>query len=217
MHGHIMKSNYVKLLFLGFVLILLSISLLTYRNLNNYISEVKSIRDSNRVLRTLEIVLSTIKDAETGHRGYQLTRDTVYLQPYYNSLKTLPAELRLLDSLVRNNSLQMKKVDTLQQLTNNQFTIISKILANAQRSTLYMDRYESDLLHDGRNNMSEIRQVAKRIIDAEELNFKVRESSETDFRNIAPIYLLIYGLLVLAGISFLFSRVLDGLEKRKIA
>lgn len=217
MPGHNMKSTYVKLLFLGFVLILFSISLLTYKNLNNYVNEVKSIRHSNKVLRMLEIVLSTIKDAETGHRGYQLTRDTAYLQPYYNSLKTLPGELKSLDSLARNNILQIKKVDTLLQLTNNQFAIISKILANAQRSTLYMDRYESDLLQAGRKNMHEIRQVAKRIREAEEIIFKSKESSETDFRNIAPIYLLTYGLIVLAGISFMFSRVLDGLEKKKIA
>lgn len=217
MPGHIMKSNYVKLLFLGFVLILLSISLLTYKNLDNYVNEVSSIRHSNRVLRSLELVFSTIKDAETAHRGYQLTRDTSYLEPYYLSIETLPAQLEILDSLVRDNVLQMRKVDTLQQLTNNQFTIISKILTNAQRSTLYMDRYESDLLLEGKKNMHEIRGVVRRIRDVEEINFKSRISSERDFRNIAPIYLLIYGVLVLAGMLFLFSKVLDGLEKRKVA
>ena len=212
-----MKSLYLKLLFLGIVFFLLSISILTYINLRNYTREVKSIRHANRVLATLEIVLSTIKDAETGHRGYQLTRDTIYLQPYYSSVRTLPGELKTLDSLVKDNLLQTKKVDTLQQLTNNQFATISKILTNAQRSSLYMDRYESDLLLEGRRNMDEIRTVAGRIRVAEEIFSKERESSETDFRNIAPISLLFYGLVPLAGIAFLFSRVLDGLEKRKAA
>lgn len=212
-----MKSTYVKLLFLGIVFFLLSISILTYKNLSNYTREVKSIRHSNRVLATLEIVLSTIKDAETGHRGYQLTRDTTYLLPYYNSVTSLPGELKTLDSLVKDNLLQTKKVDTLQTLTNNQFAIISKILANARRSTLYMDRYESDLLQDSHKNMDEIRKVAGRIREAEEIFSKERISSETDFRNIAPISLLFYGLVPLAGIAFLFSRVLDGLEKKKTA
>ncbi len=214
---HIMKSAFIKLVFLGFVLILLLISLLTYRGMDNYNNEVRSIRHSSRVLRTVEVVLSTIKDAETGHRGYQLTRDTTYLQPYFHSLNTLPGLLRSLDSLLQGNYLQTKKVDTLQELTNLQFTIISKILANAQRSTLYMDRYESGLLSEGRVNMDRIRSVAGRIRDTEELYFKNKESSEKDFRTIAPIYLLVYGVVVLAGISFLFSRTLNGLEKRKTA
>lgn len=212
-----MKSSFIKLVFLGFVLILLVISLLTYRNLINYNDEVRSIRHSSRVLRTVEIVLSTIKDAETGHRGYQLTRDTTYLRPYYNSLKTLPGQLQSLDSMLKYNYLQTKKVDTLLELTNSQFAIINKILANAQRSTLYMDRYESDLMSEGRKNMDRIRSVAGRIRSTEELYFKGKESSERDFRNIAPIYLLVYGVVVLAGISFLFSRTLNGLEKRKTA
>lgn len=217
MTGHIMKSNYLKLLFLVFVLILLVISLLNYKNLNNYTNEVTSVRHSTRLLRMVEVVLSTIKDAETGHRGYQLTRDTIYLQPYYNSLKVLPGQFKLLDSLVKDNVLQTRKVDTLERLTNTQFAIIGKILANTDRSTLYMDRYESDLLLDGRGNMNEIRNVTRRIKEAEEINFRNRESTESVFRNIAPIYLLIYIVFAVAGILLLFSRVLDGLEKRKIA
>ena len=212
-----MKSASVKLLFLAIVFFLLTISILTFKNLNAYTEEVKSIRHSGRVLSTLEIVLSTIKDAETGHRGYQLTRDTIYLQPYYYSVKTLPRELKILDSLASADDLQSSRVDTLQQLTNNQFAVISQILSNAQRSTLYMDRYESDLLLQGKKNMNDIRNVAKRIRDSEEAVFNERISNEASFKNIAPISLFFYGLVPLVGIVFLFTRVLDGLEKRRSA
>src|SRR5687768_1243643 len=137
------KDSLSKVLFWTVIVCLISVSLLTYRNLSNYIREVRSIRHSNSVLKTLEIVLSSLKDAEIGQQGYQLTRDTVYLDPYYLSLKTLPSQLRDLDSLVLHDAEQSKRVDTLQQLTQNQFDIISKILTNARRSSLFMDRYES--------------------------------------------------------------------------
>jgi CHASE3 domain sensor protein len=149
---------------------------------------------------------STIKDAETGRRGFQLTLDTIYLQPYFSSVKTLPVELKELDSLVKDNPEQTKRVDTLQQLTNNQFAIISKILSNARRSSLYMDRYESDLLLDGRRNMDEIRRITGEIREAEQASFNEMISDETDFRNIAPISLLFYGLVPLAGIAFYFPE-----------
>ncbi|HTE33989.1 MAG TPA: CHASE3 domain-containing protein, partial [Chryseolinea sp.] len=212
-----MKSNYIKLLFLGIVFFLFAISILTYRNLNNYIKEVHSIRHSAEVLETLEVVLSTIKDAENGHFGYQLTRDSTFLPPYYASVKALPRVLKSLDSLVIDNDIQTKRVDTLTQLVNDHFLIINQILTNARQSELYMDRFESDLIRNARDNMNEIRAIGKRLRLNEEALFKERITSESGLRNIAPISLLFYGLASLAGIAFLFSRVLDELEKRKNA
>lgn len=212
-----MKSTYVKLLFLGIVFILFSISVLTYRNLNNYIKEVKSITHSTEVLETLELVLSTTKDAEIGHFGYQLARDSVFLPPYYSSIQNLPGMLKALDSLVNTDDLQKKRVDTLRQLINAHFLTISEILTNARASGLYMDRYESSLITKGLENMNRIREIGGRIRKAEEGVFEERISTETGLRNIAPVSLLFYGLASLAGIAFLFARVLDELEKRNTA
>ncbi|MEJ7646322.1 MAG: CHASE3 domain-containing protein [Chryseolinea sp.] len=212
-----MKGTYVKLLFLGIVFFLFAISILTYRNLNNYIKEVKLIRHSTEILETLEIVLSTIKDAESGQLGYQLTRDSTFLPPYYSSAQSLPRVLKSLDSLVTGDELQSKRVDTLQILVNENFAVISEILANARRSKVYMDPYENDLIKKGRTHMNKIRGIGTRFRAAEEAIFQERMSSESGLRSIAPVSLLFYGLASLAGIAFLFSRVLDELEKRKNA
>ncbi len=127
------RDTLSKTLFWTVIVVIISVSLLTYRNLNNYIREVRTIRHSNSVLKTLEIVLSSIKDAETSQRGYQLTRDTIFLEPFNQSLRTLPTELGTLDSLVIDNPAQSKRVDTLARLAENQLTIIGKILTNARQ------------------------------------------------------------------------------------
>jgi signal transduction histidine kinase/CHASE3 domain sensor protein len=211
------KDSFSKTLFWSVIVVLIAVSLLTYRNLNNYIREVRIVRHSNNVLKALQIVLSGIKDAQTSQRGYQLTRDTTFLEPYDRSVQTLPTELHILDSLVSHNTAQLKRVDTLRQLTQNQFVIIGKILANARKSSLFLDRYERDLIMEGNSNMDQIRKVGARIRADEEKFFRERESSETDLRNIAPLYLLIYGLVPMVGLVFLFTRLLDGLERRKKA
>src|ERR1700741_857328 len=131
-----MKNVYIRLLFLGIVVVLISVSLLTFRNLNNYVEEVNAIRHSIRVMSAVQEVLLSVKDAETGHRGFQLTRDTAYLDPYYNSLKELPGRLSNLDSLLSLSPHLSKKVDTLGILLENQYAIISQILSNANRSSL---------------------------------------------------------------------------------
>lgn len=212
-----MKNRYIKIVFVGTVLVLLVISLVTYRNLNNYTAEVQSLSHSSVVFRSLEKLMSTIKDAETGHRGFQLTRDSIYLQPYIASVKELPEQLRNLKQLVADNPMQSRKVDSLENLVNYQFTIIRKILTSAQRSSLYMDRYESSLLHEGRNNMNDIRSLVKRIDRMEEAIYQKRKASEADYKVVAPIALLLYGMVALVGLSILFIRILDALGKRRVA
>src|SRR6187551_1807956 len=157
-----MKKYYSQITFFFIVAVLTTVSILTYQNLSNYTDEVKWIRHSNRILETLEMTLSSLTDAETGHRGYQLTRDTTFLTPYYSATETIPSRVKTLDSLVSGNAEQAKKVDSLQGLINYQFLLISRILANADRSSLYMDAYESGLLKQERDNMEAIRnQIAE--------------------------------------------------------
>src|SRR5688572_7264604 len=210
-----MKNFYIKLMFLIIVMVLVAVSLMTYRNLNNYIAEVNHIRQSRDVFRALDQTLSTIKDAEIGYRGFKLTKDTMYLEPYYHSVNTVPSEIRTLDSLVRDNIVLSKKVDTLEILINRQFNIIHKILELKNSGPLSSD--EQSLLVEGRSNMNEIRSIIKRIAEVENKIFEIRLSSETDFRNIAPLALLLFTLTALIGVSLLFSKINDALDKQRIA
>lgn len=212
-----MKNFYIKLMFLVIVMVLVAVSLMTYRNLSNYITEVNLIRHSRDVFRALDQSLSTIKDAEIGHRGFQLTHDTLYLTPYYNSINTLPRQIRSLDSLVQDNKALSRKVDTLETLINRQFYSIHKILSLSKNNGVGLMPSESALLFEGRNNMDEIRSLIKRISDEEGKILSERLTSETDFRNVAPIALLFYTLIALAGVSLLFSKVIDALDKQRTA
>lgn len=212
-----MKNIYVRFTFLAALIVLISVSLMTYRNLDNYINEVKLVRHSSLVFRVVENVLSAVKDAETGHRGYQLTGDTSYLEPYHSSIQELPEMLRELDSLVQDNFLQTRYVDTLQQLIKHQYLLISRILSNTERSSLYMDRYESKLLKDGKNNMTMIRNTISKIRDLEEEIYTSRIETEEGYRNIAPFSLLAFTILSVFGVAFLFARVVGALEQKRQA
>lgn len=180
-------------------------------------NEVKLVRHSNLVVRIAEKVLSTIKDAETGHRGYQLTRDSTYLEPYFNSIEQLPGMLKELDSLVSDNFMQKRYVDTLQSLISNQYLITRRILSNAERSSLYMDRYESKLLKDGKDNMTSVRNMIAKIQRAEEHIYNERAASEEGYRSIAPLSLLGFTILSVIGVAILFSRVMRALEQKREA
>jgi signal transduction histidine kinase/CheY-like chemotaxis protein len=52
-----------------------------------------SVRETDRSLRYIETILSTMRDAETGQRGFVITGDEDYLQPYTRALREIAPEL----------------------------------------------------------------------------------------------------------------------------
>ena len=203
-----LKKHYTQITLILIVLVLTTVSILTYRNLNNYIEEVNQIRHSNRVLQVLEEVFSAVKDAETGHRGYQLTRDTLFLTPYNLAVESIIQKIKTLDSLVSENPEQHQRADTLQSRINYQLLIISRILANTANSNLYLDTYEKNLLIAGKKNMDEIRMLVKEIRLAQAQISLGRIQKEATFREIAPFAILVYSLLAIGASVILFYKTL---------
>ena len=207
-----MKKIYVKLLFAGIMVMLLAVSYVAYRNLENYTAEVNLIRHSNEIIKETHVILSTLKDAETGQRGFQLTGDTTYLTPYYTATRLLPAQFKILDSLVSDGE-QERNVDSLKSLAQNQFLIIANTLANVERSGLYMDRYESNLILRGKRNMDAIRKIGKKILANEEAVFARHVSTGDNYRKVTPITLLMYAFIAIVAIVVMFIRILSALNK----
>jgi len=77
---------------LGFglsVLILLLVGAVSYRSTNLLIENNANVAHSHLVLEGLSQILSTMKDAETGQRGFVITGNDPYLEPYQEALATI--------------------------------------------------------------------------------------------------------------------------------
>src|SRR5207249_5949317 len=64
------------------LLILAVIGLASYRSTTELVEAAEWRSHTYDVLRHLERVLSTLKDAETGQRGFVITGEERYLEPY---------------------------------------------------------------------------------------------------------------------------------------
>jgi len=79
--------------------VLVVVAIVSYRNAYLLIENNGWVAHSHQVRIVLADLLSELKDAETGQRGYLLTGDDVYLEPYrgaLGSIQTTLAELRKL-------------------------------------------------------------------------------------------------------------------------
>jgi signal transduction histidine kinase/DNA-binding response OmpR family regulator/CHASE3 domain sensor protein len=105
----------------GFLLALAAvvvIALMSYQSLRVTTSASKSLTQTIEAMAQLNAVLSTLKDAETGQRGYLLTGDEAYLEPYSTAVGALPSEFNVLRGLVAGRPQQQKRLEALESLAS---------------------------------------------------------------------------------------------------
>jgi len=86
-----------------------------YFNIQTLRNDNQKIVHSHQVITVLDDVLSTMKDAETGQRGYLLTFKDRYLEPYSSALSAVGAQLDELAQLTRDNPKQQARIGPLRQ------------------------------------------------------------------------------------------------------
>jgi PAS domain S-box-containing protein len=125
------------------------------------------VAKSNHLYQQLESLLSSLKDAETGQRGYLLTGQAEYLKPYYNGVKATEQNIRQLSSDNLNrpqfNLLQTLIAEELYELdktihlrkTQGLDAALQVVQINAGQQD--MDRIRS-IIHEMKHDIEQLRQ-----------------------------------------------------------
>jgi len=101
-------------------------AVLSLHNIREVATSVQWVSHTNEVLTRLEAVLSTLKDAETGQRGYLLTGEAAYLEPYRDAVDRLPRQIADLRQVTLDNPAQTVRVLRLDQLASEQLAILRR-------------------------------------------------------------------------------------------
>jgi PAS domain S-box-containing protein len=88
---------------------------LTHKNAVDLRQSTEEVERLNRLISTNERLLSSLKDLETGQRGYLLTGNQEYLAPFRRAALDVPAELAGLQTQMREPE-QLKRVQELARL-----------------------------------------------------------------------------------------------------
>jgi CheY-like chemotaxis protein/signal transduction histidine kinase/CHASE3 domain sensor protein len=119
----------------------------------------QKVQHSHEVITSLDQLLSLIQDAETGQRGFLLTGNERYLDPYANAVATVPARLNAIRSLTEDNASQQRNLVELRsdidaKLAELKQTIDlyrggdtkgSLALVTTDRGKVYMDQIRTQL------------------------------------------------------------------------
>jgi methyl-accepting chemotaxis protein len=103
------------------VVILLLIGALAFWSTLRLLRNNGAVNHTDKVLTELERVLSLVRDAETGQRGFLLTGDEAYLKPYTDARAEVTVALYHVRGLTADNPEQQRRLKELQAAIDAKF------------------------------------------------------------------------------------------------
>lgn len=194
------------------LVLLLASAVASYYTINRLIDSSQMVDHTHRVLKAAESVISNMKDGESGQRGYLLTRQADFLEPYNGAKERTIAALNEVRAMTVDNPQQQSNCDSLEIAIINRFSILAQSLADIN-DTLSINIFR---LRDGHAYMRQARLLVRRIQHIEEDLLLERTSQLNRFVRFAPIAIIIATILALLITIFFFRRVLDD-SKQKAA
>ncbi len=170
----------------------------------------------------LGLLYATLQEAESGQRGYLLTRDETYLTPYRNALTSIYPILARVSGEVRTDSLQQARVKHVHRLTDRKFKEMDKTLTyDMRRDTINLrqllgSKLGQDLMNQIRTNLDQLRE--------EEVRDVARRQQQVERLTFITTLLRFLGVLGLAGAFFyiftqlrpLFADILQVVSSRDL-
>ncbi|HNR54961.1 MAG TPA: ATP-binding protein [Flavobacteriales bacterium] len=199
------ERRLTTMLYIAAMAVLLALLYATYRNIRNYSNTVAEVRSHNTALLELEGWLSGLRDAETGVRGFQLTNDTSFLEPYRL------ANRRIRDHSARLGLHQLNKADS---VGLDELRRLSGELGELWRSMVFTNATvvvrSPSMVYDlrvAKSYMDSIRTVHDGLVNDRTRRRDVLLDREREEGVDAPFMLVIYSLLALFATALMFWRL----------
>ena len=168
------------------------------------------------MLRSLKQILATVTDAETGTRGFLLTADEAFLEPFKTATGRIEPDLQRVRVATRQDEAIQPRLAQLDELTRNILQMLRQ--ANDLRRANGFDA-ERDLpaLREGKARMDEIRNVVTEI-EGEQLtvlNSHEAMAQRSTATNHTTVLLGSFATVGVLGLVYFLTR-LDMTERRRV-
>lgn len=186
-----------KKIALGFVvssLLLITIGVGAYRSTSSLASTSVQVARTHQVLEHIVHLLGLLKDAETGQRGFVITGQESFLEPYNASVQRLAIAGGELRALTADNPAQQQRLDAIAPLLNAKMAELKRAI-EARRSGGFDAALKVVQSGEGKRYMDELReQFAK--MDAEERDLLRRRSDDVSATSSAARATIVIGTVL---------------------
>ena len=195
------------------LVILVVIGGVSYRSIAKLTETAELVAHTHQVLDNLEVVVSDMKDAETGQRGYLITGEERYLAPFRAALAVTNQDLKALRTLTSDNVNQQRRLDLLEPLINGKegkFAELQETIdARRDKAKGFAAALQIVLTDKGKKVMDDIRKTADEMRSEENALLRTRsDEAEASARNtrLTIIVGTLAAVIALALAGFVITR-----------
>jgi PAS domain S-box-containing protein len=179
--------------------------LLSYQDWSAFQGSAPQVQHSRQLLQQVEQTLASVRDAESGQRGFLLTGDPEYLDAYNTAVAALPSDLSRLRASVANEPALRTRGATLSSLIDEKLSELKETITLRQN-----EGFQAALsvveTNRGKHTMDDIRSIGMDLQNGvyASLTQSIRERQQQGSRTRLTTALgaaILFGFLLLATIE----------------
>jgi signal transduction histidine kinase/CHASE3 domain sensor protein len=190
------SSRVLKIIFIISLLLIIIISALSYKHINSLSQSAQLVVHTHKVQIELEQLFSTLKDAESGQRGFLVTKDSVFLQSFINARAKVNESFNTLKTLTADNSSQQSNLDSLYVMIDSRFKILANNLKIGTQNITRKKQLDEGMLI-GKYIMDKIRLHIGKMNNLENEYLRRHEKRYEHEHFLTPLYALLLSLFAL--------------------
>ena len=198
---------------LGFAIAVLTLAVIGfsgYRSTTHLIENDQWVTHTHEVRTKLADLVSLLKDAETGQRGFVITGDESFLEPYRAALPDIAKTVGDVRNLTADNEVQQRRLTALQPLIDGKLAELKRTI-EMRRSVGFEPTMKVVAAGEGKILMDQARRVIG-AMDDDEASLLKRRNAEAEVSSEGTKVVILWGsLLGVALVAFagtLISRSL---------
>jgi methyl-accepting chemotaxis protein len=191
---------------------LVVIATVSYTNTTRLIENDALVENAYEVRFRFTDLLADLLDCVTGVRGYIISGNERYLEPYNTAIKAIPTTLEKLHKLTAENPVQQRRVVVLEPLIEKKLAQLRERI-DARRTSGFDAAAKLVLTNESENNTKQIRDLLNDA-DRDERSQVLKRTDEAKASANLTMSIILWGgllgTLAVAAIGWFISRSLTG-------
>ncbi|HYD22193.1 MAG TPA: CHASE3 domain-containing protein [Flavipsychrobacter sp.] len=209
-----LSSKAAKIIFLITAIVLLGLSYILYHQIDSLLESQKQLNRTTQLKLKLEQTLAALVDTETAQRGFLLTRDSVFLEPYngaYDKSKKLLEEIR---DLASNGEYDQAKFNALQTFIELRFGTFTHVFERFKDPSLSASDKRMHLLRS-KAAMDSIRHYVQDISGRADEMLAEREQINKKYNFLTPLFAVLLIAFAIVILTFSYEKIVEQLTRTK--
>lgn len=190
--------------------VLIAVSVFAWTTIDNLDQNQRWVIHTQEVIVACDELLVDMQDVETGVRGYYITGEESFLEPFTSAIKRYYPHMRVIQNLVQDNPVQGGRLETLHGMCIKRIEVAEDVV-RARRDKGFDAAGAIEPVIRGRMMMEETRTLMAEVKGEERrlraVRIQVADASARRAKLVIPALIFVDFLVLVVGYFYITSKI----------